>query len=107
MSPPPPPPADVVTESSGGQPEQPTAAATIAEELEKKLQVSDDFTFLCHGFCFLVSPSRVFFQTDEPIVEDVKDDDDDDDDDDDEEEEDGDAQGDSSLFSQICTFQFP
>lgn len=106
MSPPPPPPADVVTESADGQPEQPRAAATIAEELEK-LQVSDDFTFLCHGFCFLVSPSRVFFQTDEPIVEDVKDDDDDDDDDDDEEDEDGDAQGDSSLFSQFCTFQFP
>ncbi|XP_010515301.1 PREDICTED: nascent polypeptide-associated complex subunit alpha-like protein 2 [Camelina sativa] len=75
MSPPPPPPA-VVTESADGQPEQPPAdAATIAEELEKKLQ------------------------TDEPIVEDVKDDEDDDDDDD-EEDVDGDAQGVSGSSKQ-------
>uniref|UniRef100_A0A1J3JAG0 Nascent polypeptide-associated complex subunit alpha-like protein 2 n=1 Tax=Noccaea caerulescens TaxID=107243 RepID=A0A1J3JAG0_NOCCA len=68
-------PPSVATESPDGQPEQPTAAAAIAEELEKKLQ------------------------TDEPIVEDVKDDEDDDDDDD-EEEEDDDPQGVSGSSKQ-------
>ncbi|ESQ45588.1 hypothetical protein EUTSA_v10010701mg [Eutrema salsugineum] len=60
-------PPAVVTESADGQPEHPVAASSIAEELEKKLQ------------------------TDEPIVEDVKDDEEDDDDDEEDEDDDADA----------------
>lgn len=49
-------PPTVATEFADGQPEQPTAAAAIAQELEKKLQVTlyiylgRILYFLCHGF---------------------------------------------------------
>lgn len=47
-------PPAVATESADGQPEQPTAAAAIAEELEKKLQVTlswSNFVFSLSWFC--------------------------------------------------------
>lgn len=53
-------PPAVVTESSDVQPEQPAAAAAVAEELEKKLQVRlsmyDLVIFFCHGVFVSLTP---------------------------------------------------